>query len=94
MSRRKPYTLLAPAKGKRRHWTVQFRPTPRQRISRSTGSPHRATAQEWAVAWIKEHSPALARLLDLKPLKLPGSKASPVFSGTHLESPPPANPAL
>lgn len=82
--RRKPYTLHAPCKGKRRFWTVTFRPGNGQRIQRSTGTPHQAAAKEWAILWIREHSPTLRRLLDLRSYRPPRKTRTPRHHQPHL----------
>lgn len=61
---RKPLKLLPPKPGRRRYWTVQLRLTSRKTLQRSTRSPHRTAAQEFALALLRQEAPQLTHLLD------------------------------
>ena len=61
---RKPLQLLPPRPGRRRYWTVLLRLTPHKTLQRSTRSPHRTAAQEFAIALLRQEAPQLTHLLD------------------------------
>ena len=81
MKRRRSWTvyrLLPPRMGRRRYWVVQLRLPDGRRIQRSTRSPHREAARQYAALWVTQDYPLLAQLLNLRPQqrhKLPAEQA-------------------
>lgn len=74
------YRLLPPRKKRRRFWTAVFHTGKTARQQRSTGTATRRAARQWAVEWIREHSPPLCRRLGLKPLVKPATVPTPPLS--------------